>query len=289
MTESTIQILFYTCAAGLVLILEVAVWRGIFYKKTSGEQDPTELNRWVYADQIESLKDDLEAGRISRKQHDEDLEEIEHRALEENSIDSVGTVQPDWVKPMTWAILFFLPCLAVFLYLQIANPALKGYNGIPGSRTETSFTLLGNYLKESPKDVRAWLHLSNYEADRKNFRAALDAMNRAFDLSPNGVAVETGHILNRISLMLETGDPTLKSKIFSEIDRALTIHPSDERVLELGGMAAYSFGDYRRAVSYWSSLLERIPSESPQATRLLDAISEAKNRQFMNFDGLFTR
>lgn len=292
------QILFYGAAVGLLLILEAAVWRGFkssVKRRSDSASDALTLNRIVYRDELNELNADLACGRITQMQFESAVREVERRALEENTADDVPSVTaPIWSDCASKAILLLLPILALSLYFIFANPSLNNYCGTPNAQKTEQYDAsyaktVQKYLKESPKDVRAWVSLSNYHASRQEPRKALEAMNKAFEYSPRGVASEPGHILQRALLMLDTHDPMQSGNAMKEIERALTIAPEDTHILEIGGSAAYTLGDYRTAVRYWSTLLELIGRESPRAAQILDAISDARNRESMSFGSVFIR
>lgn len=292
------QILFYGAAVGLLLILEAAVWCGFkssAKRRSDSASDVLTLNRIVYRDELNELSVDLACGRITQMQFESAVREVERRALEENTAEETPAITaPIWSDCASKTILLLLPILALSLYFLFANPSLNNYSGTPNAQKtqlhDASFAkTVQKYLKESPKDVRAWVSLSNYHASRQEPRKALEAMNKAFEYSPQGVASEPGHILQRALLMLDTHDPMQSGKAMKEIERALTIAPEDTHILEIGGSAAYTLGDYRTAVRYWSTLLELIGRESPGAAQILDAISDARNRESMSFGSMFIR
>lgn len=292
------QILFYGAAVGLLLVLEAAVWRGFKSSaKSSGDSasDALMLNRIIYRDELNELNADLACGRITQMQFESAVLEVERRALEENYADPAFSITaPTWSDCASKVILLLLPIFAVSLYFLLVNPSLKNYSGTPSVQKTEHYDAsyaktVQKYLRESPKDVRAWVSLSNYHASRQEPHKALAAMNKAFEYSPRGVAAEPGHILQRALLMLDTHDPMQSGHAMKEIERALSIAPEDTHILEVGGSAAYSLGDYRTAVRYWSTLLELIGRESSQAVQILDAISDARNRESMSYGSMFIR
>lgn len=298
MTDSMSQILFYGAAVGLLLVLEAAVWRGFKSSARSrgdSAPDALTLNRIIYRDELNELNADLARGHITQAQFESAVREVQRRALEENEAQpAFSIIAPTWSDCASKVILLLLPIFAVSLYFLLANPSLKNYSGTPSAQKTEHFdasyaTTVQKYLKESPKDVRAWVSLSNYHASRQEPRKALEAMNKAFEYSPRGVAVEPGHILQRALLMLDTHDPMQSGNAMKEIERALSIAPEDTHILEVGGSAAYTLGDYRTAVRYWSTLLELIGRESAQAAQILDAISDARNRESMSYGSMFIR
>ena len=115
------------------------------------------------------------------------------------------------------------------------------------------------------------------------YKEAVNAMNEAFHVSPNGVAKTADYRVQRAVFALETSDPMLRSQAVSDLEQAVKLEPSNIRALELGGIVAYQSGQYSKAVEFWQELLLLTPQDSPAYSRLLDAISDAKNRAQMNF------
>ena len=142
---------------------------------------------------------------------------------------------------------------------------------------------LKTFLKESPRAVRAWLALADEYGREGQYKEALNAMNEAFSVSPNGVAKTADYRVQRAVFALETSDPMLRSQAVSDLEQAVKLEPSNIRALELGGIVAYQSGQYAKAAEFWQELLLLTPQDSPAYSRLLDAISDAKNRAQMNF------
>lgn len=277
---------FWLAAAALLFILEGCVWFGLTRKKSSLVSEPS-LNRLVYQDELQALQREFAQGHLSSERYEECLKELEVRILEESSEPGISYREHAWTKPLTFSILLALPFLALFLYTQWANPSLINYSGTPQALSRTASAAnteqLQLFLKENPKDVRAWLALSDEYAAKRQFKEACAAMDQAMKNSPKGVAVQPDYLLQRAVYRLESGDPVLRSGAMGDIDEALRIEPSHAKALELGGIVAYSAGNYKRAVELWQELLLQLPPDSQSYAKLLDAISDAKNREGFYF------
>ena len=175
----------------------------------------------------------------------------------------------------------------MFLYFSWANPSLVTYKGTPealaAAQSADRIGQLKTFLKESPRAVRAWLALADEFGREGQYKEAVNAMNEAFHVSPNGVAKTADYRVQRAVFALETSDPMLRSQAVSDLEQAVKLEPSNIRALELGGIVAYQSGQYSKAVEFWQELLLLTPQDSPAYSRLLDAISDAKNRAQMNF------
>lgn len=279
------DLIFWICAAALLLLLEVCLYIGL-RSSSRNEVENTSLNRLVYQDQFQTLNQELAGHRISKAVYDAELSELETRAVEETEAPLVNYRNRPWIKPASIFLLVLIPFTAVLLYFSWANPSLVTYKGTPealaAAQPADRIGQLKNFLKESPRAVRAWLALADEYGREGQYKEALNAMNEAFSVSPNGVAKTADYRVQRAVFALETSDPMLRSQAVSDLEQAVKLEPSNIRALELGGIVAYQSGQYAKAAEFWQELL-LLRQDSPAYSRLLDAISDAKNRAQMNF------
>ena len=280
------DLIFWICAAALLLLLEVCLYIGL-HSSSRNEVENTSLHRLVYQDQFQTLNQELAGHRISKAVYDAELSELETRAVEEIEAPLVNYRNRPWIKPASIFLLVLIPFTAVLLYFSWANPSLVTYKGTPealaAAQPADRIGQLKTFLKESPRAVRAWLALADEYGREGQYKEALNAMNEAFSVSPNGVAKTADYRVQRAVFALETSDPMLRSQAVSDLEQAVKLEPSNIRALELGGIVAYQSGQYAKAAEFWQELLLLTPQDSPAYSRLLDAISDAKNRAQMNF------
>lgn len=280
------DLIFWICAAALLLLLEVCLYIGL-HSSSRNEVENTSLNRLVYQDQFQTLNQELAGHRISKAVYDAELSELETRAVEEIEAPLVNYRNRPWIKPASIFLLVLIPFTAVLLYFSWANPSLVTYKGTPealaAAQPADRIGQLKTFLKESPRAVRAWLALADEYGREGQYKEALNAMNEAFSVSPKGVAKTADYRVQRAVFALETSDPMLRSQAVSDLEQAVKLEPSNIRALELGGIVAYQSGQYAKAAEFWQELLLLTPQDSPAYSRLLDAISDAKNRAQMNF------
>ena len=280
------DLIFWICAAALLLLLDVCLYIGL-RSSSRNEVENTSLNRLVYQDQFQTLNQELAGHRISKAVYDAELSELETRAVEETEAPLVNYRNRPWIKPASIFLLVLIPFTAVLHYFSWANPSLVTYKGTPealaAAQPADRIGQLKTFLKESPRAVRAWLALADEYGREGQYKEALNAMNEAFSVSPNGVAKTADYRVQRAVFALETSDPMLRSQAVSDLEQAVKLEPSNIRALELGGIVAYQSGQYAKAAEFWQELLLLTPQDSPAYSRLLDAISDAKNRAQMNF------
>ena len=236
------DLIFWICAAALLLLLEVCLYIGL-RSSSKTEVENTGLNRLVYQDQFQTLNQELAEHRISKAVYDAELSELEARAVEETVTPNVAYRNPSWVKPVSIFLCLLVPLTAVFLYFSWANPSLVTYKGTPealaAAQPADRIGQLKTFLKESPRAVRAWLALADEFGREGQYKEAVNAMNEAFHVSPNGVAKTADYRVQRAVFALETSDPMLRSQAVSDLEQAVKLEPSNIRALELGGIVAY--------------------------------------------------
>ncbi len=295
MADTGSQVLFWLCIFGMLAILLLFLAGGLFgVFKQRRDNEHSLYNRTVYQDQFSELESDLARGAITKKQFDDAKEELERRILEDAQNET--EVQERKTSPwITVAILTAVPVMALCLYFLIGNPSLMGYapykenlakwdstgNLTLGQGKEVTVSELRSYLNESPKDARAWVQLAYLYTQQRDIPDALDALNKAFDLSPDKVGQDSSLITERAMLMLETRDAQLIPAARAELEKALEINGENKVALEVLGMVAFNQKDYNKAISAWSQLLSQYQEGSSQYLELLDWISEAKNRSEM--------
>lgn len=280
------ELIFWICAAALLLLLEVCLYFGLC-SSLKKEYENADLNTLVYQDQFQTLSRELAEHRISKTVYDAELSELEARAVEETGKPEVKYCNRVWAKPISVLLFLLIPVTSLALYFSWANPSLVSYRRTPealaAAQPADRIGQLRKFLKESPKAVRAWLALADEYGREGQYKEALEAMNEAFLVSPDGVAKTADYRVQRAVFALETSDPLLRSQAVTDLEKAVKLEPSNIRALELGGIVAYQSGQYAKAAEFWQELLLQTPQDSPAYSRLLDAIADAKNRAQMNF------
>lgn len=92
----------------------------------------------------------------------------------------------------------FYSCFALFLLGKSFSCDLQRNTGSAGcSSAADRIGQLKTFLKESPRAVRAWLALADEYGREGQYKEALNAMNEAFSVSPNGVAKTADYRVQR--------------------------------------------------------------------------------------------
>ena len=275
----------------MVAVFVGLVAYGLFFFSSQREINKSEeLNAYVYQDQLEELKKELERGAISKQFYEQEVDDIYQRIIEESKAREAAAPKVRTPILVSVLLLCLIPAIAFLIYWKIGNPSLASYSG---SQTASRWDANGNfiysgskqptekeltaYLKESPKDVRAWLRLSEILYSSGKTSEALSALDNAFENSKD-LSNDPSMIARRALVMLEVDERANADKANSELDRALRIEPQNVQALEIKALLAFSRHQYSEAINAWSKLLEIYPSGSKRANELIDAVGEAKSR-----------
>ncbi|CAN5837658.1 hypothetical protein BH18ACI4_BH18ACI4_18800 [soil metagenome] len=254
--------------------------------------DQKEANVAVYRDQISELETDLANGIVSREQFDQDRDEIERRLLEDVASSSPVSSRP--LKPakeglgVVYAVALGLPILAVAFYLRIGNPyaaptmrtasppamAPTANEDVSQQRIEANVASLAKRLEQNPRDLEGWKMLARSHTSLGKYKEASAAYSRATGLKSDDADLWAEYAFS----LAMASDQKLQGKPVELIKKALQLDPRNPKALELAGSAAFEAHDYKRAVEYWQTLLERVPENSEVAGSLTKRINEAKTR-----------
>lgn len=275
----------------MVAVFVGLVAYGLFFLSSQREINRgEELNAYVYQDQLEELKKELARGNISKEFYDREVEDIYQRIIEESKAREAVAYKVKTPILLSALVLCLIPAIAFLIYWKLGNPSLVSYSGNQEAMrwdANGNFIYSGNkqptekeitaYLKESPKDVRAWLKLSEILYSSGRLPEALRALDKAFENSKD-LSDDPTMIAKRALVMLQVNERVNADKANGELDRALKIEPQNAQALEIKALLAFSRRQYTEAINSWSKLLEIYPAGSQRANELIDMIGEAKSR-----------
>jgi len=123
------------------------------------------------------------------------------------------------------------------------------------TRDLQDFTLaLRTRLAQSPDDAHGWYLLGRLAMNQQQPAMALDALQRAYRLSPDNPQIVTTYA----QLMALSGDPLLQQQAQALIGRLLETDPDNLDGWSLYAFMAYDQQDYPLAVARWQQLLKRL-------------------------------
>ena len=244
-------------------------------KKKLQELESDRENDLIDQEQFSIAKSDLERSLI------DDIEGIK----ELNQ--SVLKTSNKWLPII---VLFLLPALAVFTYLQLDNglisfsPDFKEKMAAQRSAQdmgnmpdiEEAIQSLETKLKQKPDNLEDWRMLARSYLVSKRFDDAVSAYAKANELSKGAnpdVLVSYGE-----AKALAAGN-SFDQSTMELFTKALRIDPNNERGLWYAGIATYQLQNYKESVDYLEKLLQRVPNEQVDVkAALVKYLNDAKQK-----------
>lgn len=286
--------LFWVICAAFILFALAFILPPILQRSDESDRESEDERRnaniAVYRDQLAELEADLRNGIIGQEQYAQDREEIERRLLDDTSTTNTtpkAKTVPATARSTAYTIALGLPVVAIIFYLNVGNPkAITNeaapsrpsgpMSSAPAGRTqeqiEANVAALAKRLQENPSDVQGWTMLARSYNSMERFAEAAGAYAKATQLSPNDADLWAEYAF--VSAM--AGGRSLQGHPTELIEKALQVDPENAKALQLAGSAAFQAKDYKKAVSYWESVLKQVPPNSEVAEQIKASINEAK-------------
>jgi cytochrome c-type biogenesis protein CcmH len=158
------------------------------------------------------------------------------------------------------ALFVFVPLLAAVMYASLSN---WDWNGVAEQQARNSqlddlLKQLEARLQSNPDDVNGWVLLGRSNASMERFPRAIQAYQRAYDLS-RGQNFEA--ILGLGEAMAMADESTLSGRAGKLFDEALALAPNHPKALWYASMAALQAGDLRKGRDRLQLLLAQGPPE----------------------------
>jgi cytochrome c-type biogenesis protein CcmH len=172
------------------------------------------------------------------------------------------------------AVVLLVPVLAAAMYAGLSNWDWQATQEATARQADVEQMLhkLEDKLASNPQDIEGWLLLGRSYATLQRFGSAVDAFQRAYDLS-QGQNVEA--IVGLGEALVMTDEASLSGRAGHLFDEALARAPNHPKALWYGSIAALQAGDLRRGRDRLQLLLAQNP---PQRLR------EVLERQIQDLD-----
>lgn len=187
-------------------------------------------------------------------------------------------------------LLVFVLCFGAAGYAWLGNPA--GLAVAPGKAVpaepeaasqrpnQADFTAmaerLAERLKTTPDDVEGWTMLGRSYSVLERFALALQAFQRVLALRPQDAQAHAD-VADAMAMAMTNGR-TLDGEPERLIARALVLDPDNAKALGLAGTIAFERGDGATAARHWERALKATQPDSEMASRLREAVDEARKR-----------
>ncbi len=272
--------------AGLALLLPAL--RG---KKSSEPDGNREQNISIAKERMSELKNELEAGTLSKEIYEETLEELE-KGLLIDVADVDGTSASISAAPagkmIMIALVVLVPLLSFGLYDLLGSPQYLDVAG-PGNHTSMSSNTsvpstakelpsmeemivgLKKKTAENPDDPNAWYLLGRLYAATEQFPLSVEAYEKLVVVSDRQA---TALVVLADSLAMTQGGK-LAGRPISLVKEALEKEPAHTTALWMAGQAAADDKQYLEAIDYWQRAAQGLQDDKEMLAELRTMIDEA--------------
>ncbi len=132
---------------------------------------------------------------------------------------------------------------------------------------------LAERLKTSPDDVEGWTMLGRSYSVLERFAPALQAYQRVLALRPQDAQAHA----DVADAMAMVNNRKLDGEPERLIAQALVLDPDNAKALGLAGTIAFERGDAATAAGHWERALKATQPGTEMASRLREAVDEARN------------
>ena len=140
-----------------------------------------------------------------------------------------------------------------------AEPAAEKIEEKQKTLLDEALDLFQKTAQLAPKAAQPWVQMGQIYAMKSEFKPALEALNKAYQLEPGKVAT----LLLRASVQQELGD---NEAALADVDRALELNPNMEdemksRVMKFRAMLLANRGDFAAAIKELQQLEKSFPKD----------------------------
>ena len=279
------MITFWLIAGVLIVVTLLVLVPPLFRRSNSSiSTTPSEVNLYVYRDQLRELDADRVAGTLNEVQYQNARSDLESRVLEDSGaaeIAAAPSTDSRWGNISIAALVISVPLLAISLYFMLGTPAglkpqittaaIDEAHPATPEQFEAMVTWLAERLKSEPDNADGWVMLARSYTALNRYQDASAAYSRAVTLQPNNAFVLTDH-----ADMLAMLKQTLQGEPEKIIQQALKIDPDNLKALSLAGSAAFERKDYQGAIKRWQKIINLLPADSPMVASVRASINEAR-------------
>ncbi len=175
-------------------------------------------------------------------------------------------------------IALVLPLGTGMLYLLVGTP--NALNGV-SAQADTQINLpqaiaeLRDHLAQQPDDKQGWMLLAQTSTLLRQPNDARDAYEHVLKLDANNAEAMVGWAENDSMLR---SDHMIEGRARELLQRAVQLHPDNQRGLWLLGISDFQRGDYRIAAATWRLLQTQLEPGSSVAQSVAEQIAVADAR-----------
>lgn len=280
------SITLFWAAAAAAVALALAFVLPFLLRNSNIEQSKAarrEINLAVYRDQMKDLNAELSNTQLSQDQFLASKLELETRAAEDALAHEERAATPVASRRLGFTLAAVLPAAAIGLYVWLGNPGaltvMAGGPNDPAIRAEPTEADILQIIQQiearaqaNPTDSQAWEALATANAMMARWPEALQAYQKAYELSPTKPSVLSGYA----EALAMTSNLVLAGRPIELVNMALQTDPNDRKGLELAGIHAYQNEDFAQAVEFLDRLLRLMAPDTPYAQEIAKMRGEAQ-------------
>jgi cytochrome c-type biogenesis protein CcmH len=250
------------------------------------------LNDALYAEQLQDLDQQLQAGEIDQPRYDKLKKELDNQHQQDNAIDAASRSRTQ-LRHAPWlmaGLAVALPVIAFFLYnnlgaaadweiQQLNNTLIRQQQSgadpeLQQALNQDLFQKLEARLKEKPDNLNNRFLLARTAVELGRLPKALDAYRYILERQP-----DSPQVLGEMAqvLFLSAGN-RFTPEVRQVFDRALAMDPNNSDLLGFAGIAAYQSGQYQLAIDYWQKGRATLNPSDPRYQTWQRAVAEAKRQ-----------
>jgi len=266
-------------------VVAVLLWTMLRKPKPGRTDAPNEDNARIYREELQDLQDAVQSGALAPADFERARQDLSIRLVQDipetpevaASAPAVGN-QRAVVSAVVMALVF--PLLGAFVYLTlgdpmaVAEPSLASHAGSDGAPDFAAMAEeLKAKLKTNPKDTPSWVLLGRAYRNQNQYDAAIDAYNHAVALDADDrLAIE------RVEAIAAKNGGQFKGEPWNVIRKILAKNPQHANALLLAGSAAFSEGQFKQALAYWTTLRSQLADGSQEALAVDNALRAAAEK-----------
>ncbi len=286
---------FWISAGGLILLAVAFIILPLLRKKDYASISADELNLSVFKQQVEELDNDLSSGILDQERYDAAHKDLEKELLVDVNGDqaqpaSATSRSGKWIMSLALVI----PLMSVGMYQALGQPEIipqlaatpttgnSAANSTPPHGSNQSMEnlppmeelvkKLAAKMEQQPENVDGWLMLGRSYMTLKQPEAAIDAYDRALQLSPENSTL----LLAYAEALAQTAGNNFMGKPAEMIEKAHELNPEEPNGLWMMGIVSYQREQFQQALDYWEKLESILTPQSKDIASVQSAISDVR-------------
>jgi len=274
---------FYLLAGVLTAAFLAVLLRPLLRLPAGSSVSQQRTNVAVYAEQIEALKRERDAGALSKAEFETARDELQLRLLEDEQAAPValppaaGSLAA--VRRTAVSIALLMPLGAGGMYAWLGMPSAIDAQAAAHAQQDDIVRMveaLAARLRANPDNPQGWAMLArSYKA-----LGRLDEAERAYARVGPALAADPDMLTSYADLVAARTD-SFAGQPMELIAKALALEPNHPMGLMLAGTADYRDGRFGAAARHWEKLVQVLGPDSPDAEQLLLDIAEAREKAGM--------